>query len=217
MIRIFVVVNIRPYREGLVQLLDAREESIVVGAAATGRDAVERLDETAPDVALVDRGIPDLDELSIALAERSPRIPLAIVGIADPESDVLACAEMGISGYITPESSIDELVATLQSVADGELICSPRTAGVLMRRLAELANGSCRNGTFALLTRREREVAALMCENLSNKEIAIRLSIEVATVKNHVHNVLDKLRVHRRAEAVRLLAHPMRRLTVEQL
>jgi two-component system nitrate/nitrite response regulator NarL len=150
MIRILVVVNIRPYRDGLVQLLNAREESIVVGAEAIGRDAVERLDETAPDVALVDRGIPDLDELSIALAQRSPRIPLVIVGIADSESDVLACAEMGISGYITPGSSIDELVSTVQSVADGELICSPRTAGVLMRRLAELANGSCRKTSRAV-------------------------------------------------------------------
>ena len=76
-----------------------------------------------------------------------------------------------------------------------------------MRRVAELAADRQRDGgSVELLTQREREVAMLMCEHLSNKEIASRLCIEVATVKNHVHNVLDKLRVHRRSDAVRLLA-----------
>jgi two-component system nitrate/nitrite response regulator NarL len=211
MTRVVVVVGTRLYREGLAQLLNAHDEFTVVAAESTGRDALERLDETAADVALADIDVPDLDEMSIALAQRSPRIPLVAIGISDSDSDVLACAEMGKAAYVTRESSIEELAAAVQSAADGELICSPRTAGTLIRRLAELAAENHRNGSVTLLTRREREVASLMCEGLSNKEIAMRLRIEVATVKNHVHNVLDKLRVHRRAEAIRLLAHPTNR------
>jgi two-component system nitrate/nitrite response regulator NarL len=213
MTRVLIVASIRLYREGLAQLLNANGAFTVVGTDSSGREAIERVDETAPDVTLVDLAIPDLGDISAAFATRSPRIPLVAVGITEsdsPESDseVLACAEMGIAGYVTRESSIDELAAALHGAADGELLCSPRTAGILIRRVAELAahRHHHEHGSVALLTQREREVAMLMCEHLSNKEIASRLCIEVATVKNHVHNVLDKLNVHRRSEAVQLLA-----------
>jgi two-component system nitrate/nitrite response regulator NarL len=206
MTRVLIVASIRLYREGLAQLLRASGEFAVVGTESTGREAVERVDETAPDVTLVDMDIPDLGDISSAFAVRSPRIPLVAVGVTDSDSEVLACAEMGMAGYVTRDSSLAELAAALHGAADGELICSPRTAGSLMRRVAELSADRHRNGSAALLTHREREVAMLMCEDLSNKEIASRLCIEVATVKNHVHNVLDKLNVHRRSEAVRLLA-----------
>lgn len=207
MIRVLLVVNTRLYREGLARLLDMSASVTVVGAESTGRQAVPLLEETAPDVALVDMAAADLDEITAALAQRSLPIPLVAMGISESEADVLACAEMGAAGYVTRESSLAELTNALQSAADGELICSPRAAGILMRRVGELAAASHRNGSMALLTHREREVASLMCEHLSNKDIAIRLGIEVATVKNHVHNVLDKLRVHRRTDAVQLLAH----------
>jgi two-component system nitrate/nitrite response regulator NarL len=207
MTRVLIVASIRLYREGLAQLIHANGEFTVVGTESTGREAMERLDETTPDVVLVDMDIPDLGDTSAAFVTRSPRIPLVAIGIAESESEVLACAEMGIAGYVSRESSITELAAALHGAADGELICSPRTAGILIRRVAELAADRQRDGSsVALLTQREREVAMLMCENLSNKDIASRLCIEVATVKNHVHNVLDKLRVHRRTDAVRLLA-----------
>lgn len=211
MTRVLVVVGTRLYREGLAQLLNAYDELTVVGAESTGRGAVERLDETAPDVALIDMGISDLDAMSSALASRSPRVPLVAIGINDPDSDVLAWAELGIASYVTRECSVDALATAVRAAADGELICSPRTAGTLIRRLAELAAERHRDGSLAPLTRREREVAALMCQHLSNKEIATELCIEVATVKNHVHNILDKLSVHRRVEAVQLLSRSMNR------
>jgi DNA-binding NarL/FixJ family response regulator len=208
MTRVLIVASIRLYREGLAQLLNANGDFTVVGTDSTGREAIQRVDETAPDVTLVDMDIPDLGDISAAFATRSPRIPLVAVGIAESDAEVLACAEMGIAGYVTRESSMSELAAALRGAADGELFCSPRTAGILIRRIAELAadRQQSDNSSVAMLTQREREVATLMCEGLSNKEIATRLCIEVATVKNHVHNVLDKLNVHRRSEAVRLLA-----------
>jgi two-component system nitrate/nitrite response regulator NarL len=206
MTRVLIVAGTRLYREGLAQLINAKGELTVVGTESTGREAMERLDETAPDVVLVDMDIPDLGDTAAASVARSPRIPLVAIGITESDAEVLACAEMGIAGYVTRESSIAELAAALHGAADGELFCSPRTAGILIRRVAELAADRNHNSSVASLTQREREVATLMCEALSNKEIASRLCIEVATVKNHVHNVLDKLNVHRRSEAVRLLA-----------
>jgi DNA-binding NarL/FixJ family response regulator len=205
MTRVLIVVGIRLYREGLARLLAEQEGVMVVGTESNGRTAAARIEPLAPDVALVDIEIPDLDLIASALAMRSSQIPLVVMGIADTDSEVLACAERGAAGYVTRDASVEELTGTIQRAANGELICSPRTAGSLIRRLGTLAAELRPGRPIVRLTRREREVAALMREDLSNKEIASRLCIEVATVKNHVHNVLDKLHVHRRTEALRLL------------
>jgi DNA-binding NarL/FixJ family response regulator len=206
MARVLIVVGIRLYREGLVQLLSGREGLIVVGAESDGCRAAERLDQTTPDVALVEMGLPDLDAFTHALARRTPTVPLVAMGIANSDTDVLECAERGFAGFVTRDGSIDELVNTIRSAAKGELTCSPRTAASLMRRLGTLAAELRPAQAVVRLTRREREIAALMREDLSNKEIASRLRIEVATVKNHVHNVLDKLQVRRRSDAARMLS-----------
>jgi DNA-binding NarL/FixJ family response regulator len=207
MTRVLIVVGIRLYREGLAQLLEAQTDLTVVGTESDGSGVLARLDRLAPDVALVDRGIPDLDAVGRALANRSARIPLVAIGIADSDTEVLACAEKGFAAYVTRDGSVEELATTIRSAANGELLCSPRTAGTLIRRLAALA-AELNPGSLDLrLTHRELEVAALIREDLSNKEIAARLRIEVATVKNHV---LDKLHVHRRAEAARLLGPEIR-------
>ena len=205
MTRVLIVVGVRLYREGLVQLLGARDGLTVVGAESDGRGAALRLEQTTPDVALVEMGLPDLDALTQALAGRSRAVPLVAIGIADSDTEVIACAERGFAGYVTRDGCVDELVATVRAAAKGELTCSPRIAGTLMRRLGALAAELHPASSMARLTRREREIAALMRQDLSNKEIATRLRIEVATVKNHVHNVLDKLQVHRRSDAARLL------------
>jgi two-component system, NarL family, nitrate/nitrite response regulator NarL len=210
MTRVLIVGGIRLYRDGLAQLLGAQEGFTVVATESSGHAAAARVERLAPDVALVDMGIPDLDAIASTLAAHAPRIPLVVMGIADSDSEVLACAERGAAGFVTREASVEELTATMRRAAAGELICSPRTAGTLMRRLgalsAELKHGPQR----VRLTRREHEVATLMRQDLSNKEIATRLRIEVATVKIHVHNVLDKLNVHRRGDAARLLGHVSR-------
>ena len=206
MVRLLVVVGVRLYREGLIRLLGDRDKLTVVGAEEGARRAVNRLDELSPDVALVDLGIPELDLICAALAARSPRIPLVAIGTSGTDSDVLTCAERGIAGYVPRERSVDELVEAVPGAVRGELICSPRTAALLAHRLAELAAELHRGSSIDLLTRREREIAALMCEHLSNKEIADRLHIEVATVKNHVHNILDKLHLRRRSEIARVFS-----------
>ena len=126
---------------------------------------------------------------------------MVALGVADADDHVLGCAEAGVAGYVPRDASLDDLVAVIESAFRGEAICSPRIAGSLLRRIATLAAGQ--NGTMPLahLTGREREIVRLIDRGLSNKEIARDLGIEVATVKNHVHNILEKLQVRRRGEA----------------
>jgi two-component system, NarL family, nitrate/nitrite response regulator NarL len=212
-IRILIVSSIRLYREGLEQLLSQRAELRVIGTRSEGRDAIPFLKDVPTDVVLLDLATQHSHTTAREIARMTPAIPLVVIGIADSDRDVLHCAELGAIGYVTRDGSLDELVAAVQSAARGELVCSPRRAGTLIRHVAALAGERVVAQARAKLTRREREIAALMQDDLSNKEIAVRLRIEVATVKNHVHSVLEKLNIHRRADAGHAMSGTLSRIT----
>ena len=200
-IRVLVVSDIRLYREGLAQVFADEERLAVVGTAADMATALRLAADHLPDVALVDMGTPQSSATVRGIAAAASNVKVVALGVRDNEQDLLACAEAGVAGYVTRAASVQDLVTALEGVGRGELLCSPKTAATLWSRVAALAGGS---GSTAIttLTPREREIGALLEAGLSNKDIAVRLGIEVATVKNHVHNLLDKLQVHRRAQAV---------------
>jgi len=118
-------------------------------------------------------------------------------GISGSASEVIDCAESGLAGFIDQDRSIDDLVRTVAEAVRGEFSCSPQVTSILCSRLARLAESS--SAVTTALTPREREIAAMVADGLSNKEIAQGLKIGPATVKNHVHSILDKLKVKRRA------------------
>jgi DNA-binding NarL/FixJ family response regulator len=123
------------------------------------------------------------------------------LSVEETDEELIACAEAGVAGFVRRDAAFDELTTTISSVVRGELPCSPQTAAILLRRIAQLAAERRRVTVTARLTPREREIVRLIDDGLSNKEIAGRLHIELATVKNHVHNILEKLQVHGRLEA----------------
>jgi two-component system, NarL family, nitrate/nitrite response regulator NarL len=200
MIRVLLVSDIRLYREGVEAALVRHGGVEVVGAAAGQREALALAARTVPNVALVDTTMPDSVACIRELRSALPDVQAVALTVAERESDVVACAEAGVAGYVTRDSSLDELVAAIESVVQGEMLCSPRIAATLLRHVAALAATPLARPP-ATLTGRELEVVALLEEGLSNKEIARRLLIEAATVKNHVHNILEKLQVHGRSEA----------------
>jgi DNA-binding NarL/FixJ family response regulator len=126
--------------------------------------------------------------------------------VPDKEADVLACIELGgASGYLLQGASVEQLISNVRAVVGGETLCSPRIASLAFSRISALArrNAEVCAGNLAHLSLRELEVIVLIEGSLSNKEIATRLHIEVQTVKNHVHNILEKLQVDSRREAAR--------------
>jgi two-component system, NarL family, nitrate/nitrite response regulator NarL len=199
-ISVVVVSEVRLYREGIVLLLERDPRIDVIGAAATHSQAGPLL-EHDPDVVLLDTAIANAEG---ALAELgAPVQKVVILGVAEREADVIAWAEAGAVGYVSREASRDDLGAALEAAANGETLASPRMVAALLRRLNAVAHDAGafeRDGT-ATLTPRERQVARLVGEGLSNKEIARQLCIEVTTVKNHVHNILRKLDVSGRGQA----------------
>jgi DNA-binding NarL/FixJ family response regulator len=201
MIRIVVVAEIRLYREGLAEMLRGEQGLEVVGTAAGADEAVRILRTVAPDIVLLDMGIPDNAWLVRALVAAVPGTRVVALAVPEIEREVLACAEAGVAGYVTRDASIEDVVAAVQSAARGEVLASPRMVATLFERVATLALERSPQTIESRLTARELEILDLIDRGLSNKEIARLLTIELSTVKNHVHNILDKLNVSRRSEA----------------
>jgi two-component system nitrate/nitrite response regulator NarL len=204
-VRVFVVADIRLYREGLAQILAKEQRFCIVGSAAHQDETLTRLAESQADIVLLDMAMADSIGTVRAILAAAPHLMVVALGVAETEDEIVSCAEAGIAGYVSREGSSNDLLATIASVARGETRCSPRIAATLMRRVAALA-AECRPAVpWASLTPRQREIIALIEQGLTNKEIAQRLCIELSTVKNHVHSTLEKLGTHRRAEAVALI------------
>jgi two-component system nitrate/nitrite response regulator NarL len=196
--RVCLVTDIRLYREALADAL-TRHGSLIVGAAVGVDEALELVRNVRANIVILDMATARKETIR-ALAE-TPGIRVVALGVRETEHEVVAWAEAGASGLVPCDSSIDDLVAIVESVSRGETRCSPRMVAALFRRVADLASERSAETAEAHLTPRERDILALIRDGLSNKEIAKRLCIEVPTVKNHVHNILAKLNVRRRGEA----------------
>ncbi len=205
-IHLFIVDDNRLLREGLVSMLAEQKDIIVIGAAASGGTAIKQIKELRPEVALIDIGMPGKDGIEVTqeLHRDLPEVKVVILGMVDLTDEIMACIEAGASGYVLKETSFDHLVETIRSVHRGESFCSPQMTASLFTRIAELAGERMpgKAQSSVKLTGRELQIINLIAEGLSNKEISKRLSIETQTVKNHIHNILDKLQLHNRLDAV---------------
>lgn len=201
MITVLVVGEVRLYREGIADVFARENDFAVVGTASGVEEAFARAEEAEPDVAVVDLGTLGGVTVARGLGEVSAGTKMIALAVREVEEEVVALAEAGVAGYVTREQSLSELVAAVRSVAEGETLCSPWLAATLLRRVGELARDPLPSTDAERLTVREREIVALIDDGLSNKEIATRLTIELSTVKNHVHNILEKLNVHQRSQA----------------
>jgi len=200
LIRVYLVAATRLYRDGLRDALSSRFD--VVGAAAFPFTALPEIVTLQPDVVLLDSDAPDSADAVAAVVSAAPNARLVALAMPEVETRLVALAEAGISGYVSRDGSIDDLVAVIESVFRGEMLCSPQMAATLLRRVTALAAERRPERTAAQLTERQCEIVALIAEGLTNKEIASRLCIELPTVKNHVHTIFARLDVRRRSEAV---------------
>ena len=196
--KVFIISFVRLYYDGLARSLADRALIEVVGAGAPNHETIEAIGATAAHIILVDSNVARHSGIVRLITHVSPDSIVVAFGVNDDPTEVLACAESGVAGYVPTDASVDDLVRVIESVERGELICSPRVAAQMFRRVATLAE---RPVELAMdgLTIREREIVDHMCDGKSNKEIAAALCIELATVKTHVHHILEKLGVTGRA------------------
>jgi two-component system nitrate/nitrite response regulator NarL len=199
--RIVLLADVRFYREGLVRALERCPEIEIVGSAPVNDAGFELLTRTQPAFVLCEVAAGRLPSIVQSIHATVPRSQVVAIAIGDQELDAVASAEAGAAGYVSCEGSIEDVVATIMRVAQGEFPCTPRIASLLARRLSSLASQATPADVRAMLTAREWQILRLLEDGLSNKEIARHLGIVVSTVKNHVHHILHKTRASRRAQA----------------
>lgn len=200
--RLYLVSDVRLYREGLVARLAPQGRLSVLGAGGSA-DAIARIAILRPEVVLLDIAARDSLNIPHRAKEILPTIKIIAFAVAETEEHVLACAEAGISGYVPQDGSVEDLEDAVLRSLRGELVCPPHIAALLFGRLAAVSRERAGAPANDPLTPREREVAGLVALNLPNKEIARRLRLGPATIKNHVHNILQKLDIHRRGDIAR--------------
>src|SRR6266508_1538940 len=198
MIDVGVFVSQGPYREALADALAAA--GLCIAAAGTARAAKHDIQAAQPHVAVLD--LPKTEGLSLTrwCKRAAPDVRVVALSVAETEEEILSWATAGLSGYVGADGSLEDVVQTIERVVRGEAAYSGEAVATLLKHASALARDQSKR-PWVRLTSRELEVVDLIDRGLSNKEIASRLAIEVPTVKNHVHNLLEKLGVHRRADA----------------
>jgi two-component system NarL family response regulator len=203
-IRVAVVDDQELFRRGLTMLLGVEDDIEVVGEAGDGIAATELAAATVPDVILMDVRMPKRSgiEACVAIKEAAPTARIIMLTVSDEEADLYDAVKNGASGYLLKDSSIDEVAQAIRVVADGQSLISPSMAIKLLDEFKQMSRSDRQQVPTPRLTDRELEVLKLVAQGLNNREIAKRLFISENTVKNHVRNILEKLQLHSRMEAV---------------
>jgi DNA-binding NarL/FixJ family response regulator len=194
-IRVLCVDDHPVVRDGIAAIINLQSDMTLAGAAATGGEALERFFELRPDVALVDLQLPDMSgfDLIKKIKEKSPNARIIVLSSYEGDVDIQRALEAGAQGYVAKGIVREELLETIRSVYRGKRRLPAAVAQKLAEHMADEA-----------ISPRELEVLSLMAAGKRNKEIASDLSIAEDTVKMHVRNILSKLQVYDRTEAVTL-------------
>lgn len=201
-VAVAIIEDNRLFREGITALLSQVPEIVVVAAdSSLDSPAVQ---STEPDIILLDLGLHNADSLRLALRAMNdfPGARVIVMDLLPAHEDIVEYVNAGVSGFITKDATLQELVATICSVADGKKVLPPEMTGSLFSQIARVA--LAKSPPIALesvrITPREHEVIRLISEGMSNKEIAQALDIAAHTVKSHVRNIMEKLTLHTRLQ-----------------
>ena len=205
-IRVLIVDDHALFRRGLQMVLEGESDIDVVGEAADGHEAVELAERTTPDVVLMDVRMPRRSgiEATRAIKDTLPSARILMLTISDEEADLYEAIKAGASGYLLKEISIDEVAAAVRAVHKGQSLISPSMASKLLNEFAAMVKRQDERTQVPgpRLTERELEVLRLVAKGMNNRDIGAELFISENTVKNHVRNILEKLHLHSRMEAV---------------
>jgi two-component system NarL family response regulator len=194
------------FRRGLEIVLQQEPDIEVVGEAGDGAEAVQKAIDTTPDVVLMDVRMPRRSgiEACMAIKDLVPSAKIIMLTISDEEADLYEAIKAGAMGYLLKEISIEDVASAIRAVAGGQSLISPAMASKLLTEFATMIKRTDERQQVPTprLTEREMEVLRLVARGLNNRDIAKQLFISENTVKNHIRNILEKLQLHSRMEAV---------------
>ncbi len=201
-------------RDGLKKLLLLEDDFEVVGEAGDGREVLEKVQELDPDVLLLDLRMPNLDGLAAlqALQQTNKRTRVIVLTASEDKNEFVQAMKLGCSGIVLKQTAPDLIVKSIRKVNAGEIWLDSHTTAAVMRQFSTglEGNGSASGGKGrerSPLSAREREIVALVAQGYKNKEMAEKMFISEQTVKNHLHNIFDKLGVSDRLELALYAIH----------
>ena len=205
-VRVLIADDHALFRRGLIMVLESEPDIEVVAEAQDGTEVIAKTEEFMPDVVLMDVRMPKQNgiEAARAIREMVPSVKIVMLTVSDEEDDLFDAIKAGANGYLLKEISIEEVADAIRSVTTGQSLLSPSMASKLLNEFNALAKQADEKPRLAAprLTTRELEVLKLVAQGMSNRDVAEQLFIAENTVKNHVRNILEKLHLHSRMEAV---------------
>jgi len=196
-----IVCDVMLYRQGLAASI-RQDGRIMLLDVVGGSEAQTTIEARRPDAVLLDGALPGCLQLAREIRAYDPSLTMVGFAVAGGARRMVDCAESGLRAFVDCDSCVDQLIASTLKAMDGEFSCPPSVSALMCERLAQLSAGIRDDAT---LTRRELEIASLVTQGLSNKEIARSLTIGPSTVKNHIHSILEKLNVRRRSAVAQRL------------
>lgn len=203
--RLLLVDDHAVVRSGLKMLLSSEDDVEIVGEAGTAAEAIETAASVAPDVILMDIGLPDLSGIDATreIKKRHPHVSIVALTIHEDEEYFFKMLEAGASGYVPKRAAPEELLTAIRAAASGEVYLYPSLAKLLVTDYLSQEHPADVKASLDGLTEREREVLTYLAEGTSNEEIAVSLVISPKTVERHRENIMRKLNLHSRVELVR--------------
>ncbi|MDP4174702.1 MAG: response regulator transcription factor [Bacteroidota bacterium] len=203
-IRILLIEDNRLLREGILAILKPYKDIIIIDASGAGKNTIEKIKKLKPKVILLDLGLRSQNSLHIVeiVKKDFPEARIIIMDLAPVQADILHYVKAGTSGFILKDASLNDLLITIRSVAEGSTVLPALLVDSLFSQIVDQAVREGKSGikNAVRMTKREREIIELLSEGMSNKAIGQRIHISSYTVKSHIHNIMEKLALHTRLE-----------------
>lgn len=208
-IRVLVADDHTIFREGLCRLLEAEDDITVIGEARTGTECLTLVGKLKPDVVLLDLKMPDRDGLGVLseLGGQGREVRTIVLTASEEERDYVEAVRRGARGIVLKQAAAERLLEGIRKVHRGEMWIDQRVAADVVVAMSRPASRPAGRAEQAGLTTREQEIVFLVTQGFRNKEMAEKLSITEQTVKNHLHNIFDKLGVSDRLELALYALH----------
>ena len=203
-IRLLLIEDNRLLRDGIISMLKKQQDIDIIPESGNNRNTIAKIQQLKPNIILLDLGLRNRNSLSMVefVKKDFPNAKVIVMDIAPVQGDINLFVKAGASGFILKDATLDELLNTIRTVAEGTNVLPPDLSESLLSQIVEYAlkGGKIKLKEAVRMTKREHEVIGLIGDGLSNKEIGYRLHVSTFTVKSHIHNIMEKLALHTRLE-----------------
>jgi len=203
-IRLLLIEDNRLLRDGILSILKPHKDIVIITSTGDSKNPLLKIHQLKPNVVLLDLGLRSQNSLRVVeiVKREFPKAKVIVMDLAPVQADIIQYVEAGASGFILKDASLNDFLSTIRTVSKGATVLPPLLIDSLFSQIVDYAmgNGRARLLEAVRMTKRERQVIALLGNGLNNKEIAQKIHISVYTVKSHIHNIMEKLALHTRLE-----------------